>query len=270
MNIRYRKVFLFIGLTYLLTLLFHIVLQFIGGRTNPVSLNLLGIPMLFPFISVIVVQKFIYRDKLRECLALYFKFNRWYIAALIIPLFMALLTNASNIILFHAQWLSTKDIVIILLSNTLIGLTIASLSAVFEEFAWRGFLYEEFKALGILKSSVYIGVLWAVWHIPVAVWYKYPNNPISGLLINCLQMLVLSIIISYIRYNAGSIFPSALMHGILNTLFLSTSAILFSIKDDFRVEVVKILVSSLILFVVIIMDFSKKKKSEIYKMEKSI
>lgn len=220
-----------------------------GGRTNAALLNLIGIPMVFPLVSVVIVQKFIFRESLKGSLGICFKINPWYMLAVLIPIVMALLINAVNILIFHYAMFSTKTFI----SNILIGLSIAAASALLEEVAWRGFLYKEFKFLGMIKSSVIIGIIWAVWHIPVAIWYKYPGSPLEGAVINCIQMFILSIIISYIRYKAGSVFAAALMHGMLNTMILS------NIMDDYKIVLIKSLLGLIIIAILFLGDFYRKK-----------
>ena len=243
-----KKVIYFVILTYVITLLFFIVLQVIGGKSNRITANLIGIPMIFPFISVIIVQKFIFRQKLKSSLNISFKPNFWFLFSILIPMVMALFINLINILKFNITIFSQRTFII----NVIIGLSIATVSAIPEEVAWRGFLFNELKPLGLLKSSLLIGAIWALWHIPVTIWYKYPNSPISGAVINFIQMFVLSIIITYIRDKSKSIFATSIIHGMFNTMILSSN------MDDFKVVLIKILVGILVITILLIYDSYKK------------
>ena len=97
-----KKVLSFVMLTYVITLLFFIVLQVIGGKGNSISVNLIGVSMAFPFISVIIVQKLIFRQKLKGSLGISFRPNLWFLFSILIPILMALFINLASIILFNS------------------------------------------------------------------------------------------------------------------------------------------------------------------------
>lgn len=62
MNRQVKKVSYFVIFTYGITLLFFIILQINGGNRNPICRNLIGISMIIPLVSVIIVQKLIFRE----------------------------------------------------------------------------------------------------------------------------------------------------------------------------------------------------------------
>ncbi|MBZ9608739.1 CPBP family intramembrane metalloprotease [Clostridium estertheticum] len=249
MSRRTKKVLYFVMLTYIITLLFYLILQVIGGKSSPIAVDLLGVPMILPFISVIIVQKFIFKQKLKGCLGISFRPNSWFLFSILLPMLMALVINVISIIQFNNIIFSKKTFII----NIIIGLSISAVSALIEELAWRGFLFNELKHIGMIKSSLLIGFIWAVWHTPVSIWYKYPNNSIKGAIINFIQMFVISIIITYIREKSESIFAAAIMHGMFNTMILSSN------MDDFKVVVIKILSGMLVITVLFTYNFYKKK-----------
>ncbi|MFA9397624.1 MAG: CPBP family intramembrane glutamic endopeptidase [Clostridiaceae bacterium] len=243
-----KKVVYFVMLTYIITILFFIILQLIGGKSNPVTSKLLGISMAFPIISVIIVQKYIFKQNIKGSMGISFKPNYWFLISILIPIIMAVTINIISIGKFNTTIFSQKSFIF----NIIIGLSIASISALLEELAWRGFLYNELKFLGTIKLSFIIGIIWALWHIPVTIWYKYPNNPILGLTFNFIQMFLISILITYIRDKSGSIFAAALMHGMFNTMILSSN------MDDFKIVSIKILLSILVISILLIYEFYKK------------
>ena len=243
-----KKVLSFVIFTYVITLLFFIILQMLGGNANLRTSKLFGIPMIFPLISVIIVQKLIFKQKLKSSLGISFKSSIWFLFSILIPILMALFINEINIIQFNTVLFSQKE----LIQNILIGLSIASISAILEELAWRGFLFNELKHLGTVKSSLLISVIWALWHTPIAIWYKYPNNPLQGAIINFIQMFVISIIITYIRVRSESIFAPSLMHGMFNTMILSSN------MNDFKIVLLKVLFGILVIAILFTYDFYKK------------
>lgn len=249
MNQHTKKVFSFVILTYIITLLFFIILQIIGGKSNSITYNLIGISMAFPFISVVIIQKFIFKQNLKGSLGISFRLNRWYAISILIPIIMAVIINLISIILFKTNIFSPR----IFITNIIVGLTIASISALLEELAWRGFLYNELKSLGVFKSSILIGIIWSLWHTPVTVWYKYPSSPFVGLIVNLIQMFVISIIITYIRDKSESIFTTAIIHGMFNTMILSSS------MDSFKIVLIKVLLGICIITILLIHDYCNKR-----------
>jgi uncharacterized protein len=254
-----KKLLFFIAITYSITLIFHLVLQLIGGNDNPISMNLIGIPMIFPFLSVVVVEKLIFKESIKNCFNISFKLNRGLVLSILIPIIMSIMINGFAIIVVNKSLVITSQILNAFILNIILGLTIATVSAFFEEFAWRGFMYDNLEYLGILKSSVVIGIVWSLWHIPVVIWYKYPLSPIAGVIINFIQMFILSIIISYIFYIGKNIIVAAILHGMINTMFLSTNSILFNVGEGFRVDILRIFISLFVVSILILVDFLNKK-----------
>jgi membrane protease YdiL (CAAX protease family) len=92
-----------------------------------------------------------------------------------------------------------------------------------EELGWRGYLLPALQATRSgLKSSMIVGVIWGLWHIPL-YWNAPPDgiNPIDFLLEFCLYTVGLSVIFTWL-YNrtSGSIIPVALLHACLNATSL--------------------------------------------------
>jgi len=155
MNINVRKILLFVGITFVLTILLHILIPL---SKNPAGL--LGIAMIIPLISVVIVQKAIYREKVIPTLGFSHTQFRWYLLAVIIPIILS----------FDLNW-TFKQFIFMMA----IGLTVSTLSAMLEEVAWRGFLRKELNGLGKLKIYLFTAFIWSIWHIPVAILYKYTD-----------------------------------------------------------------------------------------------
>ncbi len=87
-----------------------------------------------------------------------------------------------------------------------------------EELGWRGFALPNLqKTFTPLKSSIILGVLWSIWHIPI----KMNVNPLSEFIpfyfIFTIACILMSIIITYF-YNrlGGSILIGVAIHGLFN------------------------------------------------------
>lgn len=95
-------------------------------------------------------------------------------------------------------------------------------SPLLEEFGWRGFalprLQDRYSAL---TSSVILGVLWGLWHLPLTLAYGDPVVPFL------LQITAISVLITWVFNNtSGSMLLAMLCHASLNASIvpLSTAA----------------------------------------------
>ena len=199
MNINAKKVMLFVGITFGLTLIFHILIPF---SKNPKGF--LGLAMIIPLLSVVVVQKMIYKKKVIPILGFSIGQMRWYLLAIIIPIALS----------FNINWTIEQFILMMI-----VGLTISTLSALLEEVAWRGFLRKEFNGIDKIKIYFLTALIWSIWHIPVAVLYKYTDDIFLNTMLYCGQLFLLSFIISWLRDASKSIIPAGLFHGMLNVFY---------------------------------------------------
>ncbi len=91
-------------------------------------------------------------------------------------------------------------------------------SGIGEEFGWRGYVLPRFQAKwNALTSSIILGIIWAVWHIPA---FFIPNFPLYQT--NFWEwvplILLSSVVYTWIFNNTkGSVLAVALIHAALNT-----------------------------------------------------
>lgn len=199
MKINIKKVMLFVGITFGLTLIFHILIPF---TKNPKEL--LGFAMIIPLISVVIVQKIIYKKRVIPTLGFSKGKLQWYFIAIIIPIALS----------FNINWTMKQFTLMVM-----IGLTIATLSALLEEVAWRGFLRKELNGIGKFKIYFITALIWSIWHIPVAVLYKYTDDIYLNTILYCGQLFLLSLLINWLRDVSKSIIPAGLLHGMLNVFY---------------------------------------------------
>ncbi|MFL0250539.1 hypothetical protein ACJDT4_08910 [Clostridium neuense] len=152
MDISRKKIMFFVMLTYVSTIVFFIIIRVLVKN----SINLVGISMVIPIISVIIVEKFIFKESLRSLFnSNNFKINLWLLFAICIPVVMSFIINLINTVYFGKIIVSPK----VFLANVITGLSIATISAFVEELAWRGFLFNELRYLGIFKVLLCILVM---------------------------------------------------------------------------------------------------------------
>jgi len=89
-----------------------------------------------------------------------------------------------------------------------------------EEFGWRGYLQKRLFPGQPLRSAVWTGLIWAVWHFPINLrGYNFPDHPfIGGLLLFPIGAVFLSIIFGWLVSKTGSIWSSSVAHSATNIL----------------------------------------------------
>lgn len=95
------------------------------------------------------------------------------------------------------------------------GMIFGLMKAPGEEIAWRGFLVPElYKITSFTKTSIIIGLIWAVWHYPVILYTGYYSGSKPWYAIPCFTLMVigLSFIMTWLRLKSGSLWTAAILH----------------------------------------------------------
>jgi len=101
-----------------------------------------------------------------------------------------------------------------------VGLIIDSIMAAGEEIGWRGLLLTELgQRTAKPRAALMVGALWAIWHWPGILFGGY-TSPIAPIWysITCFTVMVLgwSMVLAWLRFRSGSLWPAVLMHGAHN------------------------------------------------------
>ncbi|MEA1898101.1 MAG: CPBP family intramembrane glutamic endopeptidase [Bacteroidota bacterium] len=247
MNIDIKKVVLFIGLTFSLCWSMVALFFAFGGNWNTtVSFGITTIYMFLPMIVVICVQKFIYKESLKKPLEISFNLNRWFAVAWLLPPVIAFATLGVSLLfpgveyssemagmferfksLFTPEQLAQMEsqtaalpihpIWFSLLQGLVAGVTINAIFGFGEELGWRGLLQRELGLLGFWKSSLTIGVIWGIWHVPIILQgHNYPEHPVAGVFMMTIWCILLAPIFSCVRLKANSVIAAAIFHGSIN------------------------------------------------------
>jgi membrane protease YdiL (CAAX protease family) len=92
-----------------------------------------------------------------------------------------------------------------------------------EELGWRGLLLRETQKAGFVRSNLFIGVVWGLWHAPIIVQgHNYPGHPVAGIFMMALFTTTLSFPMAYCRFKARSILGPSALHGMINPLGILT------------------------------------------------
>lgn len=244
-----KKILLFIGLTFLVSYSLAFAYFGLGGpRTMPAML-VVGVTYMFvPTAVALVVQKAVYKAPFREPLRIKFRPNRWFLAAWLTPVALALATLGVSLLLpgiefspemagmyqrfekvftpeqlaemrQQAETLPIHPFWLALVQGLIAGITINAVAGFGEELGWRGLLLRELEEIGFWKSSLVIGVVWGLWHAPlIAQGHNYPEHPWAGVLLMTVFTTLLSPLMGFITLRANSVIAAAMFHGTLNAV----------------------------------------------------
>lgn len=244
-----RRILMFVGITYALSWALILVYALSGGQWRGAgAAGISAVYMWIPGAVAIWLRKYVDNEPLRPSLALWFKPNRWFIAAGAVPVVLAMAAGEAGIRLpghYYDPAMSgfferlaaqvTPDQLaqlkttlanlpvsyywIILIQGVVAGYTINALFALGEELGWRGYLQHELRGLGFWTSSALIGLIWGVWHWPIILMgYNYPQHPVAGVGMMVLFTVLLAPLLSYIRLRSGTVVGATIFHGFINSI----------------------------------------------------
>lgn len=87
-----------------------------------------------------------------------------------------------------------------------------------EELGWRGFALPRLRVrLGLLPSSILMGIVWGIWHLPAFVWTIPSITPPISITLFTLGVLANSVLLTWIvDCTGGSLLLAVLYHTSLN------------------------------------------------------
>ncbi len=104
------------------------------------------------------------------------------------------------------------------ISGLLAGFTINAVAAFGEEYGWRNYLVGALRGHKFLPASLFIGVVWGIWHAPMILLmgHNYPNDRVLGVAMMVVMCVLLGVVELYFVVKSGSVWPSAIIHGTFN------------------------------------------------------
>lgn len=203
-----------------------------------------GLMMRFPlglaYMWVPGVVALIFARKEKIFLPILQRINRFFIYAALIPVALTLVTIIVSLAfgrfdptfldgfynLFQVDslmqlsyWIKFLLFVVFLFFMSIVsGITLNLLFSLGEELMWRGYLLEKMRHLGLWRASLYIGLIWGLWHAPIIILWKhnYASFPILGPIWMIAFTLLLTPIMIFLREKGKSILVPAIFHGVLN------------------------------------------------------
>jgi membrane protease YdiL (CAAX protease family) len=133
----------------------------------------------------------------------------WYLALLIPPALVL-------IVLYSLKTLVSPDFAP---NAFLIGIAFGLPAGFFEEIGWTGYAFPRMRdAMGPLKASIILGLIWSAWHIPV-IDYLGTATPhgsfwLPFFLAFAAAMTAMRVIICWIYTHTGSVLLAQLLHAV--------------------------------------------------------
>ena len=217
------------------------------GADTPTGLMVFSvIYMFFPMITALVLQA-IDKEKFNHTGLVNFRIKWSWLVAWMLPVVLVFLCilinglmpgvslqyNAEQLItqyhipeeqqeLVRSQLMQISPMVMIgltLVSGLTMGVSINAIVAFGEEYGWRNYLVGALKEVKFWKASLFIGIVWGIWHFPlILMGHNYPNEPYWGVLLMVVFCVLLGIIELYFVLKAKSMIVAAILHGTVNAV----------------------------------------------------
>ncbi|MBN4046489.1 CPBP family intramembrane metalloprotease [bacterium AH-315-P15] len=112
----------------------------------------------------------------------------------------------------------TVILVMVLIMGT-VGCIRAMSTIVGEEIGWRGFfIWELRKVMPFGGVAIFSGVIWALWHWPIVVFYG-GGNPVLQMAAFTVMITAMSVILAYFTFKSNSLWPAVMFHAAHNVYF---------------------------------------------------
>lgn len=251
-----KKLYIFLGITFLFTWSLCFGLMAVGGLSNPIAPILLITCMMIPATSILIttiVTKGSFKD---IWLKARFKGNlKYYTLAWFSPAILIIFGAIIYYLIFPSHFDSNMNLMIeslksqltqtgqpvpadsqirsILISQLFSALLIAPvvniITCLGEEVGWRGFLLPNLlNKFTPVKSVLITGIIWGIWHAPmIAMGYNYglsyPLAPLGGIIAMIIFCIFVGSLFSYITLKTKSCIPAGIAHGMLNGFASATT-----------------------------------------------
>jgi hypothetical protein len=242
-----KRLFWFLGTTFFLSFALAGIYYLVFPEKDRLSYTIMAtLYMFMPLISVVIVERGIYKANPFKTLAVNFRPNWWYLAAwpgMVVIAFIALGVNIlwpgisftpdmsgfferiaeqsspaqAETMKAQMDSLPLPYFWVGLLQMLVAGITINAVAGFGEEIAWRGFLVRQYKNLKFANASLRIGIIWGIWHAPlILMGHNYPQHPVIGVGMMVVWCILLSPLFLFIRLKTHSVIGAAIFHGTLN------------------------------------------------------
>lgn len=241
-----KRVWLYLALTFTLTwTLWGITASDFAGVGAPTAVQLMvSLGMFGPTVGVLLTWLLLRKsDPFHLPLRLRLHSNgKVYLAAWLVPAVMTLLGSTLYFVVFPEQFDRFFGYLREMTGGALTGAPLARSAAVQmvgavtfaplinlvfalgEEIGWRGLLYPALREkVSPAAACLTGGVIWGVWHAPIILrghnyGLGYPGYPVAGILAMCFFCISIGVFLFWLTEKSGSVWPAALVHGMVNAV----------------------------------------------------
>ena len=173
--------------------------------------------MLTPMIAALIMRIFVSKEGLKGSLGL-LRSPKYYLAALVAPavLVTVVILIVQLLGLGEFKWSQTGWFVYLML---LLSALVVTLLTFGEEYGWRGYLLPRLLPLGEIRATLLVGLIWALWHLPLIVaGLNYPGvNVWLAIIIFTFTTVALSFTYTWFYVaSSGSVIVAAVFHASTN------------------------------------------------------
>lgn len=246
-----RRIVLFLGLAFGIAWLTGLAIYLTGGLSNsrqivpglPLALILLSVPYMWAPAIAHILTRLLSREGWKDVgLRPHFRKGwRYWLMAWLLPGFLTIGGAVVFFLLFprffdpslaflrqslqRTPFLTRFSPWAVVAIETIVGILISPIVngvATFgEEFGWRAYLLPKLMPLGWRRATLWMGVIWGVWHWPVIFMgaeygFNYPGYPWLGPLLFIWFTFSLGVFLAWMTLRAGSVWPAVIGHAAAN------------------------------------------------------
>ena len=227
-----RALSAYLIITFVLSAIIQTIWIYYGELATQTGISTLL--MFIPFVTALIISGCFYKKQkvlgFNHC-----KF-KYILMSVLIPLGYLVLSyslywlsakgsftgNLSTLVNYATNYYKNEipDNIAIIIS-LIITFSVCILTALGEEVGWRGLMYPLMqKVWGWKKAIIVSGCVWTIWHLPIVIAGLYLPDTLIAYRIPAfiIEVFALTVIITWIRMRANSIWPAVLFHGIHNYL----------------------------------------------------
>lgn len=218
-----REIFIYILIVYGITYGAFVYSKFFYLNYKSV----VAVSMLLPTLGALV-STLIFRDNFNY-IKKNLKLNRWIFIGIFLMLIIYFTSSFLQIIVY--KYVLNKSALIRFpdasdfFKNLIIGGILGSITAVFEEIGWRGFLQSKLSFGSEIKKYFVIGILWAVFHFPqIFRGVVCKGHSVQGIIVHTCMLICFGILLCYVLKKSSSLICTSIMHGLFNALIYTSAA----------------------------------------------
>lgn len=244
------RIFIFIGITFVLTYLFEILLVLPMTQSQSVYTPIaLPVVMFFPSLAVIITRLITKEGFKNSFIKPNFKGNiRFYLIAWFLPMVLTVVGAVIYFFIFPTTFdYSMADIINstkqsyndlgignlftdeMIHMQLMIQIVMSIFSPILnilvcfgEEWGWRAYLLPKMQnKLPLIPMLLVNGLIWGIWHAPLIIMghnygLNYFGYPVFGIFAMCLFCIFIGTVLSYLTVRSKSVWPAVLAHGSIN------------------------------------------------------